>query len=40
MHNVEEMEKPLEMYNLPRMNQKETENMQKLITTNEIELVI
>ena len=40
MHNVEEMEKSLEMYNLPRRNQKETENMQKQITTNEIELVI
>ena len=30
----------LETYNLPRLNQEETENLNKPITTNEIDLVI
>ena len=40
MDNLEEMDKFLERYNLPRLNQKETENMKRLITSNEIETVI
>ena len=38
--NLEEMHKFLERYNLPRLNQEETENMNKPITSNEIEIVI
>ena len=30
MDNLEEMDKFLETYSLPRLNQKETENMDKL----------
>ena len=40
MDNVEEMDKFLEKYNLPRLNQEETENMNRAITSNEIETVI
>ena len=40
MDNLEEMDKFLERYNLPRLNQKEIENMNKPITSNEIETVI
>ena len=40
MDNLEEMDKFLERYNLPRMNQEEIENMNKPITSNEIETVI
>ena len=40
MDNLEEMDKFLERYNLPRLNQEETENMNKPITSNEIESVI
>ena len=40
MDNLEEMDKFLERYNLPRLNQEETENMNKPITSNEIETVI
>ena len=40
MNNVEEMGKFLEMYDLPRPNQEETENMNRPITSNEIETVI
>ena len=36
MDNVEEMDKFLERYNLPRLNQEETENMNRPITSNEI----
>lgn len=36
----EEIEKFLEMYTLPRLNQEETENINRLITSNEIESVI
>ena len=39
MDNLEEMEKFLERYNLPRLNQKETENMNRPITSNEIATV-
>ena len=34
------MESFLEIYNLPRLNQEETENMNRSIINNEIELVI
>ena len=40
MDNLEEMDKFLERYNLPRLNQKEIENMSRPITSNEIETVI
>ena len=40
MDNLEEMDKFLERYNLPRLNQEEIENMNRLITNNEIETVI
>ena len=36
MDDLEEMEKFLEMYNLPRLNQEEIENMNRPITSNEI----
>ena len=39
MDNLEEMDKVLERYNLPRLNQEETENMNRPITSNEIETV-
>ena len=38
--NLEEMDKFLEKYNLPRLNQEELENINKSITGNEIETVI
>ena len=38
--NLKEMDKFLERYNLPRLNQEETENMNRRITSNEIETVI
>ena len=40
MDNLEEMDKFLERYNLPRLNQEETENMNRPITSNETETVI
>ena len=40
MDNLEEVDKFLERYNLPRLNQEETENMNRPITGNEIETVI
>ena len=40
MDNLEEMEKFLERYNLPRLNREEIENMNRPITSNEIETVI
>ena len=40
MDNLEEMDKLLETYNLPRLNQKEIENMSRMITSNKIESVI
>jgi len=40
MDNLEEMDKFLERYILPRSNQEEIENMNKLTTSTEIESVI
>ena len=40
MDNHEEMDKFLERYNFPRLNQEELENINRLITSNEIETVI
>ena len=40
MDNLEEMHRFLERYNLPRLNQEETENMNRPIITNEIEPMI
>ena len=40
MDNLEEMDKFLERYNLPRLNREETENMNRPITSTEIETVI
>ena len=40
MDNLEEMDKFLERYNLPRINQEEIENMNRWITSTEIETVI
>ena len=40
MDNLEEMDKFLERYNLPRTNQEEIENMNRPITSNEIETVM
>ena len=40
MDNLEEMDKFLERYSLPRLNQEEIEYMNRLITSNEIETVI
>ena len=38
MDNLEEMDKFLERYKLPRLNQEEVENMNRPITSNEIKL--
>ena len=40
MDKVEEMDKFLETYNLPGMNQEEIENMSRLITSNEIKSIV
>ena len=40
MDKLEEMDKFLERYNLPGLNQEELENMNRPITSNEIETVI
>ena len=40
MDSLEEMDKAVEMYNLPRLNQEEIENMNRPITSNEIETLI
>ena len=40
MHKLEEMDKFLERCNLPRLNQEEIENMNRPITSIEIETVI
>ena len=40
MDNLEEMDKFLERYNLLKLNQEETQNMNRPITRTEIESVI
>ena len=40
MDNLEEMDKFLEKYNLPKLNQEEIENMNRHITRTETETVI
>ena len=40
MDSLEEMDKFLERYNFPRLNQEELENTNRLITSNENETVI
>ena len=40
MDNLEEMDKFLERYNLPRLNQEERENINRSITSTEMETVI
>ena len=40
MDNLEEMDKFLEKYNIPKLNQEETENLNRPITSTEIETVI
>ena len=40
MDNLEEMDKFLEKYNFPKLNQEEIENLNKPITSMEIETVI
>ena len=40
MDNLEDMDKFLEKYNFPKLNQEEIENLNRLITSTEIETVI
>ena len=40
MNNLEEIDKFFEMHNTPRLNQEEIENMNRQITSTEIETVI
>ena len=40
MNNLEEMDKFLEKYNFPKLNQEEIENLNRPITSSEIETVI
>ena len=40
MDNLDEMDKFLEKYSLPKLNQEEIENMNRPSTSNEIETVI
>ena len=40
MDNLKEMDKFLEKFNLPRLNQEELENIKRRITSNEIETII
>jgi len=40
MYNLEEMDKFLEKYNFPKLNQEEIENLNKAVTSTEIETLI
>ena len=40
MDNLEEMDKFLEKYNLPKLNQEEIEDLNKPITSTEIETIV
>ena len=40
LDNLDEMDKFLETYNLPKLNQKESENLNRQITPDDIEAVI
>ena len=40
MENLDEMDKFLERYNLPRMNQEEIQTLSRPVTSTEIEIVI
>ena len=40
MDNLEEMDKFLEKYNFPELNQEEIENLNRPITSTEIEIII
>ena len=40
MDNLEEMDKLLKKYNLPKLNQEELDNLNRPITSMEIEIVI
>ena len=40
MDNLKEMDKFLERYNFPRLNQEELENINRTITSNEIDSVL
>ena len=40
MDNLEDMDKSLEKYNLPKVNQEEVENLIRRITSTEIEVII
>ena len=40
MDNLEEMDKYLEKYNLPKLSQEEIENLNRPITSTEIETII
>ena len=40
MDNLEEMDKVIEKYNFPKLNQEEIENLNRCITSMEIETVI
>ena len=40
MDNLEKVDKSLDTYNLPQPNQEEIENLNRLITSNEVESVV